>query len=322
MSNATAQGTHAVRSGVIDQHRICTLSSDAADLHVSFAPELAMLGCSMRHAGEELLGQRGGLAAYARSGATMGIPLLYPWANRLGGFRYRFGGRAVAIDGGTPLDEHGLPIHGLLRAVRGWSLTGFGADDEAAWVSAELDVGRRSDVLSAFPFPHRVEVEARLRESALTIATTVRPAADAAVPVTFGYHPYLRLPNLSRAAWQVEMPVARRLELDERGIPTGRSDACGPILGPLGRRTFDDGFVLADGGEPFVLAGGGRRIEVVFEEGYPYAQVFAPPDDDVVCFEPMTAPTDALRGRLGPPPAVSPGDCYRARFTITVERES
>ena len=28
--------------------------------------------------------------------------------------------------------------------------------------------------------------------------------------------------------------------------------------------------------------------------GYRYAQVFAPPDADVVCFEPMTAPVDAL----------------------------
>ena len=54
----------------------------------------------------------------------------------------------------------------------------------------------------------------------------------------------------------------------------------------------------------------------------PYAQVFAPPDDDAVCFGPMTAPTDALRGCLGPPPAVSPGECYRARFTIAVECES
>ena len=281
-----------------------------------------MLACSMLHSGEELLGQRGGLAAYARSGATMGIPLLYPWAEPARGFRYRFAGRTVAIDGGTPLDEHRLPIHGLLRAVQGWTWTGFGAAGEAAWVSAGLDVGQRGEVLSAFPFPHSVEVKATLRESALTIATTVRPTADVAVPVVFGYHPYLRLPGLPRAAWQVEMPVARRLELDERSIPTGRSKASAPIRGLLGRQTFDDGFVLADGGEPFVLAGGGRRIEVAFEEGYPYVQVFAPSDDDVVCFEPMTAPTDALRGRLGPPPAVSPGECYRARFTITVERES
>jgi aldose 1-epimerase len=322
MSNATAQSTHAVRSGIIDDRRICTLSACDAELQVSFAPELGMLACSMLHAGEELLGQRGGLAAYACSGATMGIPLLYPWANRLGGFRYRFAGRTVAIGGGTPLDEHGLPIHGLIRAVQGWSLTGFGADEEAAWVRAELEVGDHSEVLSAFPFPHSVEVNATLRDSALTIATTVRPSSDVAVPLVFGYHPYLRLPNVPRASWQVEIPDARRLELDELGIPTGRSEASAPIRGPLGRRTFDDGFELADRGAPFVLAGGGRRIEVVFEEGYPYAQVFAPPDDAVVCFEPMTAPTDALRGCLGPPPAVSPGECYRARFTITVKRES
>ena len=73
-------------------------------------------------------------------------------------------------------------------------------------------------------------VEATLRGSALTIATTVRPTADVAVPVAFGYHPYLRLPSvMPRASWHVELPVARRLELDERGIPTGRSEASAAI---------------------------------------------------------------------------------------------
>ena len=38
-----------------------------------------------------------------------------------------------------------------------------------------------------------------------------------------------------------------------------------------------------------------RRIEVRFDRGYPCGQVYAPADQDVVCFEPMTAPTDALR---------------------------
>ena len=145
MSNATAQGTYSVRSGIFDHRRICTLSSDEADLHVSFAPELGMLACSMMHAGEELLGQRSGLATNARSGATMGIPLLYPWANRLGGFSYRFAGRTVAIDGGTPLDDQGLPIHGVIRAVQDWSWTGFGADGEAASLSAfTITVERQS----------------------------------------------------------------------------------------------------------------------------------------------------------------------------------
>ena len=320
MPNATAQAAYASRWGVTDQHRICTLCSYDAELQVSFAPELGMIACSMLHAGEQLLGQRSGLAGYARSGATMGIPLLYPWANRLGGFGYRFAGRTVAIDGGTSRDEHGLPIHGLLGAVRGWSLTACGADREAAWVSAQLDITQRSELLAAFPFPHSVEVQATLRGNALTIVTTVQPTADVAVPVSFGYHPYLRLPDVARAGWHIELPIVRRLELDEHRIPTGRSVASAPVNGPLARSTFDDGFVVADGEEPFVLAGGGRRIELVFKEGYPYTQVYAPSDDDVVCFEPMTAPTDALRGCHGPPPAVSPGDCYRAQFTITVKR--
>jgi hypothetical protein len=41
-----------------------------------------------------------------------------------------------------------------------------------------------------------------------------------------------------------------------------------------------------------------------------------------VSFEPMTAPTDALRACLGPPPAVLPGERYHAVFTVTVERAS
>ena len=42
------------------------------------------------------------------------------------------------------------------------------------------------------------------------------------------------------------------------------------------------------------LPTGGRQIEVSFGQGFPYAQVYAPDDDDVIAFEPMTAPTNAL----------------------------
>ena len=38
-----------------------------------------------------------------------------------------------------------------------------------------------------------------------------------------------------------------------------------------------------------------RPITVALDAGYDTAQVFAPPDRDVVSLEPMAAPTDALR---------------------------
>ena len=44
-----------------------------------------MIGTSLADDGVELLGQRRGLDAYVTDGKTMGIPMLYPWANRLSG---------------------------------------------------------------------------------------------------------------------------------------------------------------------------------------------------------------------------------------------
>ena len=42
-----------------------------------------MIGTSLTDDGVEFLGQRRGLDAYVTTGKTMGIPILYPWANRL-----------------------------------------------------------------------------------------------------------------------------------------------------------------------------------------------------------------------------------------------
>ena len=111
--------------------------------------------------------------------------------------------------------------------------------------------------------------------------------------------------------------MAERIAVDERQIPTGEREPAGDLDGPLGTRTFDDGFTLAADAGPFVLAGGGRRIEVAFERGYPYAQIFAPAISDVICFEPMTAPADALRHSPG---TVAPGESFSARFSVSVSR--
>jgi len=64
------------------------------------------------------------------------------------------------------------------------------------------------------------------------------------------------------------------------------------------------------------VSGGRRRLEVHFDRGYPAAQIFAPLAEDVVCFEPMTAPTDALsRGGYR---CARPGHPAVAEFSIRV----
>ena len=59
----------------------------------------------------------------------------------------------------------------------------------------------------------------------------------------------------------------------------------------------------------------GRRLSVTFDEGFDWAQVYAPPGKDFICFEPMTAPTDALNSGEGLQ-VLEPGQRHRARFTV------
>ena len=68
---------------------------------------------------------------------------------------------------------------------------------------------------------------------------------------------------------------------------------------PFGERSFDDLFAVGEGPVAFGLAGGGRELAVELRAGYPYAQVFAPTGEDFICFEPMTAPVNALRSGEG-----------------------
>src|SRR5262249_58623416 len=73
------------------------LVSPQGALEATFVTGAGMVGSSLRHEGAELLDPRGGVARYAAQGATMGLPLLHPWANRLEGFRYAAAGQAVTL---------------------------------------------------------------------------------------------------------------------------------------------------------------------------------------------------------------------------------
>jgi len=300
------------------------LVSHDHDLQVAFAPGAGMVGYSLTHRGEELLGQRGGLAAYRERGSTFGIPLLHPWANRLAGTSYSADGRVVELDperSPIHVDANGLPIHGTLAAYPHWEIVGRSPGNGRAAVAARLDYGAHEELMAAFPYPHELHVQAELVGDTLTIATIVLPTAAVAVPVSFGWHPYLRLPDVPRSEWRVEMPVRRRALLDERGLPTGETEPVELEPGPLAERTYDDLFVGLDSPTAFVLEGGGRRIELAMRQNYPFAQVYAPlgaEREHYICFEPMTAPVNALVSGESLS-FVPPGGSFRAEFSVCVQ---
>ncbi len=292
------------------------LSSADGQLEARFLPEAGMIGWSLRHRGIEVLGHPGSLEHYVEGGHPTALPLLHPWANRLAGPDYEAAGRRVRLNMSAPnvhADPHGLPIHGLVAGCPHWEVV----QQEKDRVRARLDFGAWPELTAGFPFPHVLELAAELSAGRIEITTTLTPSGDEPVPVAFGFHPYLRLPDVPRDEWVVELPVTSRMELDATMLPTGESTPVSLPPAPLGDRSFDDAFDGLAAPAEFSAAAGGRRIALRFLEGYRFAQVYAPPGRDFISFEPMTAPVNPFadaRTRL-----VEPGSSYVARFEIAVE---
>jgi aldose 1-epimerase len=259
----------------------------AGELEAVVVPSDAMLVARLRHRGEDVLAER--------PDAWTGSPLLHPWANRVSEDRIALRGRVIEA-WYARRDERGVLLHGFRRGE--WTVEEAG--ETAVRARLDWDDG-------AFPFPHRVTVEHRLTPEGLSTLTEVEGDA----PVALGWHPFLQLPGEPRDRWRVTLGSSTRLVLDERLLPTGEREPWAPAPFALGADHYDEALAGVEG--PFVLEGERRRVEVVFEEGAPYAQFFAPRAEPVACFEPMAAPADALV--TGDGLAWAP---WRMRFSIRV----
>ena len=289
---------------------------EAGYLATTWVPSAGMICASIEHRGDELLSLHGGLDAY-REGHTTGMPLLHPWANRLASKEYRAAGQSVDFRKvKVHTDSSGLPIHGTMGAREEWAVVLLQAAERAAVLRARFDFGAHEDLLASFPFPHTVDLEVKLTEDTLSVSTTVRPTARRRVPISFGWHPYLRLPGVRRQQVRVELPSCTHLLLDRKGLPTGEVEAQRAEADPLADRTFDDLFQVGTD-RKFAISGGGRRVVLQLEKGYSFAQLYAPAGQNFVCIEPMTAATNALE--KGSCPEVKAGNSYLARYAIRVE---
>lgn len=299
----------------LDDPKAVTLT--AGELTAVFLPTYGMLGASLRYRGIEILRRIDDLSASAAQGSTAGIPFLYPWANRLSGPAYKKAGPEVTLDRNSPLlhfDANGLPIHGIPWPHLPWTV----ADCTPNSVTATLDWSR-DDLLAVFPYRHRLSMTAFLRPDGLIIGTTIAAEEAGPVPLSFGFHPYIGLPDLPRSQWRLVLPAMHKLGLDAQGIPTGKETPFDGYDALLGDQPFDDGFALPEDQSQAMLsvAGGGLAITLALLEGFTHTQVYAPVETDFIALEPMTAPTNALVSGNGLRLLV-PGGTFNSAFGIGI----
>lgn len=297
-------------------------------------PAAGCVAVSWVVSGRECLALPDALPLFIASARTGGIPLLYPYANRLSADRFEAAGRKVDLTQFPDLkrDGNGLPIHGLLLRWSRWELE----QPSPSELRARIRWGEHATLLQAFPFPHSLQVSWRLRaqdvNAVLDVEVQVHADGGCDVPITFGWHPYFAADPptvLATGAGEdahrmpsIDLPAAWQWVLGSTGLPSGRSAA--DPLPPRSERVGSGQDALLElppqsEGAIASLRCAETTTEVHLRSGWRFLQIYSPHGAAFAAIEPMTAATNAL---VTNPPTVRAGSVFSAAFTVRHRRSN
>ncbi|MEO8501289.1 MAG: aldose 1-epimerase, partial [Vicinamibacteria bacterium] len=146
---------------------------------------------------------------FLKKPTSYGIPLLFPFPNRIRDGAFLFQGERFPID---------PPRHGFVRD-KAWRVLDTGASNlDGAWIRSAIKAADYPrEILEQFPFPFTLEVTYRVRNGGLEIDVVAENTGERNMPTGFGIHPYFRRPE--RGALMV--PATKRWELAD-SLPTGK----------------------------------------------------------------------------------------------------
>ena len=295
------------------------LRAPGTDLTIE--PQAGCVATSWRLGTRELLALPAPREAFLKSARTGGIPLLYPYANRLRTDHFTAAGKPVNLGLQSDLkrDGNGLPIHGLLLRWNQWRVERLG--DSSA--RASIAWTEHASLMRAFPFKHtmRVTWELATIDGGAFIRVTTEIDADGGmdVPAAFGWHPYFAITNPADA--QVHMPSRRPITLDANGVPTMPMQTGATVAArALPACGGEDALFAVDSTDSVTARISQSDLDTSITFGNPYAfmQLYAPkvaPNAaGFACIEPMLCATSALSD--GNAPVVRAGTTLRAIFEI------
>jgi aldose 1-epimerase len=248
------------------------------------------------------------------------IPVLFPYPGRVRDARFTFEGREIRL---PATDGHGNAIHGAVKD-RPWTVLSATADcTEGAVLRSQIDTASSPDVLTEWPFPFRLTMEARLSGGALTLSFIAENAGEANAPLGLGLHPYFATPLLGVGTRDDALVsvAAERLWEQPRALPTGVTYHVAetvdlrtakplsslpstqyPGLGKMSNLLYSRFEATrglapdAPGGVEARIRNAAQRIEVRMETsaGFGALVLFTPPWNSSLSLEPHTCVPDAL----------------------------
>ena len=257
-----------------------------------------------------------------------GIPILFPFAGRVRGTSFEYGGQRYALEVG---DDFGNAIHGFVLN-RPWRVVAHDRQRVVGEFQASVD---DRTLLERWPADFRIRVAYEIAANRLRCLIQIENPDRVPLPFTLGTHQYFRVPLGSggRAeGCRVKVPVERQWEL--KGLlPTGRMlpAEVGPRLSagmPFGDTQLDDVFtgLAYDDGQATTSVHdphSQRTMTMTFDDQFRHCVVFNPPHREAICIEPYTAAPNAFeleqQGIRSGLRTLAPGQTFEARIDMQVE---
>jgi aldose 1-epimerase len=231
-----------------------------------------------------------------------GIPLLFPYPNRIRDGRYMWNGKNYEIPASNASYNASNAIHGFCLD-RPWRVTSREANFAVGTFQLSKDA---PDRLGYWPTDFRIEVRYEVRGPALRMDVRIINPSQIPLPWGFGTHPYFKLPlskksQASRCVviapaseeWELVncLPTGRRLPISES--KDLRDGAYFDVL------KLDDVLTGLPAGRPFQDAvimdeAAGLQVTQRFDPAFRELVVYTPSGRDAVCLEPYTCVTDAI----------------------------
>jgi aldose 1-epimerase len=294
---------YSAKEVVLEGVEAIQLTDAARNTVVTVLPSIGNIGYRMMVNGKNAFWvPYDNLAEMKAKPAQGGAPFLAPWANRIDQDAYYVNGKKYYLNpelANFRRDANQHPIHGLLVFSPLWRVTELRADGHAAWVTSRLEFWKYPDLMAQFPFAHTIEMTYRLADGSLQVQTALHNQSTEPMPVAIGFHPYFQLHDSLRDEWQVHLAAREKFTLSDQLIPTGqRTPLSLPDPLSLKGAQLDDVFGNlkrgADGRAQFSVTGKREKVTVTYGPKYTVAVVYAPPGRNFICFEPMSAETNAF----------------------------
>jgi aldose 1-epimerase len=226
--------------------------------------------------------------------------LLIPWPNRIEDGRYTFDGR-----------EHQLPLSEPKLHNASHGLTRWGPWTLEERTEHSVSLVHRLLAQPGYPWTVDLHTLYDLSADGLTVTVTATNLSSSRAPYAHGAHPYLTVGDDGVDGWELTVPAATRLTVDEQQIPVGREDVgdtaydfrvARPIRGLKLDTAFTDVTRTEAGRAEVELRNPAseRALTLWMDAAHSWLQVFT--GDTLpegarrsLAVEPMTAPPNAFR---------------------------